>query len=197
MLIDGDFIGQRFDASSAPISTRPIRAGRCFPPTRRTAPAPAGSRNLPTPAWATSSSGACSTRRSSTRWCGASRATRRGSTRRSTRTFPRRSIISRASFRRRLSVRRDRRSPTSPIASFFRNGAYAGFEDRRRSLAAHRRLRRAHARPIPAIAALLPFEDVQRSAEIKGRRQALLDAGAPLTDETLGVREPRKGLMRL
>jgi hypothetical protein len=44
---------------------------------------------------------------------------------------------------------------------------------------------------------LLPFEDVQRSAEIKHRRQALLDAGAPLTRDTLGERAPRKGYMRL
>jgi hypothetical protein len=49
----------------------------------------------------------------------------------------------------------------------------------------------------PSIAALLPFEDVQRGAAIKGRRQALLDAGAPLTEQTLGVREPRRGMMRL
>jgi len=32
---------------------------------------------------------------------------------------------------------------------------------------------------------------------MKGRRQALLDAGAPLTADSLGVREPRKGYMRL
>ena len=51
--------------------------------------------------------------------------------------------------------------------------------------------------PTRAFADLLPFEDVQRSADIKGRRQALLDAGAPLTEETLGVREPRRGMMRL
>jgi hypothetical protein len=44
---------------------------------------------------------------------------------------------------------------------------------------------------------LLPFEDVQRSADIKGRRQTLLDAGARLTERTLGEREPRKGMMRL
>jgi hypothetical protein len=44
---------------------------------------------------------------------------------------------------------------------------------------------------------LLRFEDVQRSAEIKGRRQALLDAGAPLTADTMGLREPRRGMMRL
>jgi len=47
------------------------------------------------------------------------------------------------------------------------------------------------------IADLLPFEDVQRGAAIKGRRQALLEAGAPLTSETLGTREPRKGYMQL
>jgi hypothetical protein len=47
------------------------------------------------------------------------------------------------------------------------------------------------------LAKLLAFEDIQRSADIRGRRQALLDAGAPLTDETLGTREPRRGYMRL
>jgi glutathione S-transferase len=38
---------------------------------------------------------------------------------------------------------------------------------------------------------------VQRNADIKGRRQALLDAGARLTAQTMGMREPRKGLMPL
>ena len=56
---------------------------------------------------------------------------------------------------------------------------------------------RSHAKIHPAIAELLKFEDVQRNAEIKSRRQALLDAGAPLTAETMGVREPRRGMMRL
>ena len=82
------------------------------------------------------------------------------------------------------------------IASFFRNGAYAGFEpdaDRWPRTTSFVQRTLAH----PAIAALLPFEDVQRSAEIKGRRQALLDAGAPLTAETMGLREPQKGVMRL
>jgi glutathione S-transferase len=82
------------------------------------------------------------------------------------------------------------------IASFFRNAAYAGFEPN-----AGRWPRTAgfveRTLADPCIASLLPFEDVQRSAEIKQRRQALLDAGAPLTSETLGVREPRKGMMRL
>ena len=82
------------------------------------------------------------------------------------------------------------------IASFFRNGAYAGFETDaarwpRTSAFVDRTL--SHA----CFADLLRFEDVQRSAEIKGRRQALLDAGAPLTDGTIGVREPRPGMMRL
>lgn len=82
------------------------------------------------------------------------------------------------------------------IASFFRNGAYAGFETDpvrwpRTAALVERTL--AH----PCLARLLPFEDVQRSAEIRSRRQALLDAGAPLTSETLGEREPRRGMMRL
>jgi glutathione S-transferase len=82
------------------------------------------------------------------------------------------------------------------VASFFRNGAYAGFDtdaDRWPTTAAFVERTLAH----PCIAKLLPFEDVQRSAEIRSRRQALLDAGAPLTNETLGEREPRRGMMRL
>jgi glutathione S-transferase len=82
------------------------------------------------------------------------------------------------------------------IASFFRNGAYAGFEtdaERWPRTAAFVGRTLAH----PCFADLLRFEDVQRSAEIKGRRQALLDAGAPLTSETLGLREPKRGMMRL
>jgi len=82
------------------------------------------------------------------------------------------------------------------IASFFRNGAYAGFEtdaERWPTTAAFVERTLAH----PCIAKLLPFEDVQRSAEIRSRRQALLDAGAPLTSETLGEREPRRGMMTL
>jgi len=82
------------------------------------------------------------------------------------------------------------------IASFFRNGAYAGFHpDPARWPVTTAFVQRALADP--SIASLLPFEDVQRSAEIKHRRQALLDAGAPLTGETLGLREPRRGYMKL
>jgi glutathione S-transferase len=82
------------------------------------------------------------------------------------------------------------------IASFFRNGAYAGFEtdaDRWPRTATFIQRVLSHS----CVAALLPFEDVQRGAAIKGRRQALLDAGAPLTADTMATREPRKGYMPL
>ena len=82
------------------------------------------------------------------------------------------------------------------IASFFRNGAYAGFEpDAARWPVTAGFVQRVLDHP--CLASLLPFEEVQRSAEIKHRRQALLDAGAPLTAETLGERTARKGYMRL
>ena len=82
------------------------------------------------------------------------------------------------------------------LASFFRNAAYAGFEpDAARWPVTAGFVERALAHP--CIASLLPFEDVQRSAEIRHRRQALLDAGAALASETLGQREPRRGYMKL
>jgi glutathione S-transferase len=82
------------------------------------------------------------------------------------------------------------------IATFFRNGHYAGFEvdaDRWPTVSAFVERTLSH----PSIASLLPFEDVQRNADIKGRRKALLDCGAPLCAETLGTREPKRGMMRL
>jgi glutathione S-transferase len=82
------------------------------------------------------------------------------------------------------------------VASFFRNGAYAGFAPdsaRWPRTAAFVGRTLAHS----CFADLLEFENVQRSAEIRSRRQALLDAGAPLTSETMGLREPRRGMMRL
>jgi glutathione S-transferase len=82
------------------------------------------------------------------------------------------------------------------ITSFFRNAAYAGFEpDPSRWPRTARFVERTLAHS--AIASLLPFEDIQRGVEIPARRQALLDAGAPLTPQSLGTREPRKGYMRL
>ena len=82
------------------------------------------------------------------------------------------------------------------IATFFRNAAYADFEpDPARWPRVASFVERALAQD--AFASTLPFEDIQRSVDIKGRRQALLDAGAPLTVETLGVPTPRKGMMQL
>jgi glutathione S-transferase len=82
------------------------------------------------------------------------------------------------------------------IAVFFRNAAYAGWSvDARRWPRIARFVGDVLAHP--ALEKLYAYEKVQMSADIKHRRQALLDAGAPLTAETLGTREPRKGLMRL
>ena len=82
------------------------------------------------------------------------------------------------------------------IATFFRNGAYVGWNvDQERWPTVDRFVRDTLEHP--AFADLYGYEQVQLSAEIKGRRKALLDAGAPLTSETLGTRDARKGLMRL
>jgi glutathione S-transferase len=82
------------------------------------------------------------------------------------------------------------------IASFFRNAAYADYEiDAARWPKTAGWVERSLGHP--AISSLLPFENVQRSATVKGRRQALIDAGAPLSERTWGTREPRRGLMRL
>jgi glutathione S-transferase len=82
------------------------------------------------------------------------------------------------------------------IASFFQNGAYAGF-----TIDAERWPRSAgfveRTLADPCVAVLLKYEAIQRNADIKGRRQALLNAGVRLTATTMGLREPRKGMMRL
>jgi glutathione S-transferase len=82
------------------------------------------------------------------------------------------------------------------IASFFRNAAYADF-----TIDSARWPRTAEfvARALdhPCFAATFPFERAQLSTNPAGRRQALLDAGAPLTEESLGTRQPRKGIMTL
>ena len=98
--------------------------------------------------------------------------------------------------------------PTAAIYSVHRPGRH-----RDRQLLPQRRLRRVHARRLalasappassskclrhPAFEKLHQLEMIQLSASIQGRRQALLDAGAKLTAETYGQREPRKGVMRL
>ncbi len=82
------------------------------------------------------------------------------------------------------------------IATFFRNGAYVGVEpDSARWPRTAAFVRRALGEP--CFKATLPFEQAQLSTNPTGRRQALLAAGAPLTAETIGTREPRPGVMRL
>ena len=82
------------------------------------------------------------------------------------------------------------------IASFFRNANYADWHvDERRWPGVARFVRDALAHPV--FERLFEFEKVQLNADIKGRRQALLNSGAPLTEQTVGTREPKKGLMRL
>jgi glutathione S-transferase len=82
------------------------------------------------------------------------------------------------------------------IASFFRNADYAGFTvDADRWPTTARFVGDVLACPV--FTKLLAYEEVQRSADIRGRRQALLDAGAPLSEDTVGTREPRRGMMRL
>jgi len=82
------------------------------------------------------------------------------------------------------------------VASFFRNAAYADFTvdpARWPNTAAFVDRTLAH----PCLADLLRFEQVQLATDIKGRRQALIEAGARLVEESVGTRQPRQGYMRL
>lgn len=82
------------------------------------------------------------------------------------------------------------------LASVFVNAGYVGFEidvERWPRTAAFV----ARVLAAPCLTPLLAFEKIQISTTIQGRRQALLDAGAPLCAETLGGREPRRGVMTL
>jgi glutathione S-transferase len=82
------------------------------------------------------------------------------------------------------------------IASFFRNAHYAAYNiDASRWPKAATFVERTLGHS--CLATLLPFEDVQRNASIKGRRQALIDAGARLTETSLGTGEARRGTMQL
>ncbi len=82
------------------------------------------------------------------------------------------------------------------LASFFRNAAYAGFAvDAARWPVTAAFV--ARALDHDCFAATLPFEQAQMSTNPAGRRQALIAAGAPLTAETVGTRQPQKGIMTL
>ncbi len=82
------------------------------------------------------------------------------------------------------------------IATFFRNAEYAGFTpDTGRWPKTARLVAKVLAHP--AFAKIHRLEMIQLSTSIEGRRQALQDAGAKLTAESYGQREPRRGVMRL
>lgn len=82
------------------------------------------------------------------------------------------------------------------VSSFFRNGAYVGFAiDASRWPKTAAYVDRALSHPV--MENLYGYEKIQLSTTIAGRRQALLDAGVNLTKESVGQREPRKGVMRL
>ncbi len=82
------------------------------------------------------------------------------------------------------------------IASFFVNARYAGFTpDAERWPRVARFV--ADVLAEPPLQKLMGFEAIQMNATIKGRRQALIDAGVKLTEQSWGVREPRRGMMAL
>jgi glutathione S-transferase len=82
------------------------------------------------------------------------------------------------------------------IASFFRNAHYADYNiDASRWPRAATFIERTLGHS--CLAMLLPFEDVQRNASIKGRRQALIDTGARLSETSFGSGEARRGMMQL
>jgi glutathione S-transferase len=82
------------------------------------------------------------------------------------------------------------------IASFFVNAGYVGFEvDAARWPRTARFVGSVLAEPV--MRKLMGFEQIQMNASIQGRRQALLDAGAKLTETSWGEREPRRGVMAL
>ena len=82
------------------------------------------------------------------------------------------------------------------IASLFVNPRYAGFEpDGLRGPKTARFVGEVLAEPV--MHRLMGFEAIQMNASIHGRRQALRDAGAKLTEQSWGLREPRRGMMAL
>jgi glutathione S-transferase len=80
------------------------------------------------------------------------------------------------------------------IAVFFRNAAFAGF-----AVDAARWPKTAafvaRALDHPAFVKLRPFEELLLKTPIPRQRDALREAGAPLTEQTLGTSEPRPGIL--
>ena len=82
------------------------------------------------------------------------------------------------------------------LASFFRNAAYMGVEVEPEKWPRMAKFVQAVLEH-PVLEKLGRYEAVQLETTIAGRRQALLDAGARLTEQSVGQRVPRKGLMPL
>jgi glutathione S-transferase len=82
------------------------------------------------------------------------------------------------------------------IASFFRTASYADFAiDAARWPKSAAFMDRVLAHD--CFARFKPFEDVQMGTDPQGRRAALLAAGAPLVEQSLGTRTPVRGMMTL
>jgi glutathione S-transferase len=82
------------------------------------------------------------------------------------------------------------------LAAFFRNAAFVDFQiDRSRWPMTADFVARVLDHPV--LQRLKTFEDIQIGASIVRRRDALLQAGAPLCAETRGTRTPLPGVMRL
>jgi glutathione S-transferase len=82
------------------------------------------------------------------------------------------------------------------IATFFRNAAYARY----RIDAARWPLTAAFVERVLALESftkLKPFEDVMMRTPPTEQRAALAAMGAPLTRETFGTKQPRRGLMKI
>ena len=80
------------------------------------------------------------------------------------------------------------------IASFFRNAAYAGFEPRRGALAAHRRGSSLEPSPTPPSPTFYCSRTSSAAPRSRAAARPLLDAGAPLTAQSLGRPRAAQGL---
>jgi glutathione S-transferase len=82
------------------------------------------------------------------------------------------------------------------LASFFVNASYAGYApDPNRWPKLARFVGGVLAEPV--FKTLMSYEAIQMSTTIRGRRQALMEAGARLTEQSWATREPRRGMMAL
>jgi glutathione S-transferase len=82
------------------------------------------------------------------------------------------------------------------IATFFRNAGFARYQiDRARAPRTAAYVERVLA--LPAFQQLVPFEQVCLRTPIQQHRAALAEAGAPISPETFGTAEPRRGILSI